>query len=417
MINELVLLENLEKNPKKKDKEALLKTALADSKVKDLLNAVFNFKRKFFIRKFDVSAIAYTYHDKHDEFMLLLSVLESQKIRGDAAKSKVEKFLNSCTILQQKWYSRIIRKDLKAGFSISTANKAGFKIPRFEVMLAKDGKICKKLEEVVAKGGFLSRKLDGYRCLAEVNNGAVTLYSRNGTIYENFPSVEASLSKLFPVGKYVFDGEIMSNDFQSMQKAAFASKNKQVVGDETYHIFDFIPHSEWNILSFKIKKVDRIKLLKEAIISSLIKIPSNLKIVEQRWISSLDKIMELERKYIEEGYEGAMFLPNIPYYLGKKSNKMLKFKTMKSQDVEIMGCYKSTDEDGKYSNTLGGVNVKQEDGVLCDCGSGFSDADRDHIWANQDQFIGRIFEAKYQEIASNGKMRFPIFKRWREDKQ
>ena len=281
-------------------------------------------------------------------------------------------------------------------------------------MLAKDGKICKKLDEMIATGGYVSKKFDGYRCLAEVDSGAVTLYSRNGTIYDNFPSVVEALSKVFPVGKHVFDGEIMSDDFQSMQKTAFAGKKGRQVGDVKYCIFDCVPHQEWITGKFKTNKKERITWLKLS--TEDIALPKQLEIVEQKWVDSMDEIKKLEREYIAQGFEGAMFLPNIPYYVGKKSNKMLKFKTMVSQDVEIVGFYNG-DADSKYKDILGGLTVKQEDGIFCDCGSGFSDADRDYIWNHQNEFMGRIFEAKYQEIGSNGKMRFPIFTRWRDDKK
>jgi len=410
--DELNILDQIENVSSKKQKETILKAAVSDRKLSQLLDAAFNFKRKFFIKKFDIHQTATTTHDdKHYEFLDLLSTLESEVIRGDAAKAAVEGFMDGLSIQQQKWYSRVLKKDLKAGFSISTSNKAGFNIPRFEVMLAKDGKISKKLDEMINTGGYVSKKFDGYRCLTEVVDGKVTMYSRNGTIYDNFPTVEKALQKAFPKGKHVFDGEIMSDDFQAMQRTAFAGKKGRQVGDVKYCIFDCIPYHEWIASSFKAKKSDRITWLK--LLTENMSLPSQLEIVEQKWVNSMDEIKKLERSYISQGFEGAMFLPDISYYLGKKSNKMLKFKTMLSQDVEVVGFYNG-DADSKYKDSLGGVTVKQEDGIECDCGSGFTDFDRDYIWNHQKEFVGRIFEAKYQELGSNGKMRFPVFTRWRD---
>jgi hypothetical protein len=45
---------------------------------------------------------------------------------------------------------------------------------------------------------------------------------------------------------------------------------------------------------------------------------------------------------------------------------------------------------------------------------GITREERQKIWDNQTPFIGRIFEAEYQEIASQGKMRFPVFIRFRD---
>jgi hypothetical protein len=59
----------------------------------------------------------------------------------------------------------------------------------------------------------------------------------------------------------------------------------------------------------------------------------------------------------------------------------------------------------------------QENGVKCDCGSGWSVADRDYMWNNKDKFIGRIIEIQYQEIQKpHNRMQFPTFQRFRDDK-
>ena len=121
----------------------------------------------------------------------------------------------------------------------------------------------------------------------------------------------------------------------------------------------------------------------------------------------------MERTYAEQGYEGAMVLPDIPYYKGKKSNRLLKFKTMLSMDCIVTGMYEGG---GKYEGMMGGLNLKQEDSKLCDVGSGFSDEEREYIWQNKEEIAGKIAEIKYQELTPDGIMRFPIFLRWRNDK-
>lgn len=408
-LNELDILDMIESVSSLNEKLLLLRGATFSVRMQELLDAALNFKRKFFIKKFDFCQTSANTlaKDRHREFIELLQLLEGQTARGDAAKTAVESFMTLCTDQQQKWYSRVIRKDLKSGFSESLANRAGFLIPVFDVMLAKDGKQCKQLHKLVSAGGFVSKKFDGYRCLAVIENGDVTLYSRNGVVYENFPSIENSLSKLLPLGKYVLDGEIMSNDFQSMQKTAFSEDT--TVGDVKYFIFDKVDYQEWISSTFKKNKSDRISDLKLLNLKA-----DNIEVVDHIKVNSLQEIMDLEIKFVQEGYEGAMFLPDIPYYLGKSSNKMLKFKTMLTQDVTVLSVYKG-EPDSKLKDTMGGFTVMQEDGIQCDCGSGFSDEDRDYIWTNKDEFVGRIFEAAYQEIGSNGKMRFPVFKRWRDN--
>ena len=411
----LNVLGEVAKASGKNDKLKILKANSGNKELAELLDAVFNYNRRFWVNKFDMPAAVddEDTQDKHTDFLHVLNQLETRQLTGNNAKDFVTSFFSLCNEQQQEWYAKVLRKDIKCGFSEKTAVKAGFtSIPLFDVMLAKDGKLCKKLDELIADTGlFVSPKLDGYRCLAVVTDGSVTLYSRNGTVYSNFPAIEESLRTCFPTGKYVFDGEIMSDDFQAMQKTAFANKRGTTVGDVKYHIFGYVPHDEWVSQDFKMKTFSRItelgKLAKK-FDKSLIK-------VQQTFVNSKALIFKMEQQYLTQGYEGAMALPDIPYYLGKKTNRLLKFKTMLSQDCIITGMYEGK-PGTRLEGSMGGIVVTQENGETCECGTGFSDDDREYMWNNQDEFVNKLAEIKYQELTNDSIMRFPVFMRWRNDK-
>jgi DNA ligase-1 len=408
-MTELDILQKISQASGKNEKRSLLENSKDNKRLGELLDASLNFFRKFHIHKFDITSQASIEADLHDEFMQLLIKLENRELTGHAAKGAVEEFFNKCSDNQQHWYARVLRKDLKIGVSDETAAKF-FDIPTFDVMLATDGKKCKRLDSIINAGVYASPKFDGYRCLAVIINGEVTLYSRNGSVFTNFPSIAASLEKTFAGKSCVLDGEIMSDDFQSMQKSAFASKRGTTVGDVKYHVFDCLTLTEWKTGQFKMKKSERMNLMaglkiffeKDIIIA-----------VDQKFVTSLEEIKQLEASYIEMGFEGVMVLPDIPYYKGREANSLMKFKTMVSQDCEIVGFYEGK-PGTKHEGRLGGLVLKQENGLECDCGSGFSDADRDYIWQNQSEFLGRIIETKYQELTPDSIMRFPIFMRFRD---
>lgn len=407
------VLSKLKDTSGKNDKLQLLKYNSSNNMLADILDAVFNTRRIFHIKKFNESPTPKTYmgEDLFVDFMNLLSDLEGG-LRGNKAKDAVEEFLSFCDPTHTKWFARIIRKDIKCGFSAKTAVKAGFTdIPVFDVMLAKDGKGCKKLEEIVKKGVWVSPKLDGYRCLTVVDDGVVTLLSRNGTEYHNFPTIVKSLEICFPTGKYIFDGEIMSDDFQAMQMTAFSNKSHKSVGDVGYHIFGYIDYDEWMSQDFKMLTRERMAELKA--VSTYF--DDNLNKVNQQYTESLEDIYGLQANWEMLGFEGAMALPDIPYYLGKKSNRLLKFKSMETQDSVITGMYEGK-PDTRLEGKMGGVVVRQENGKECECGSGWSDQDREIMWANPEFYVGQIIETKYQELTKKGIMRFPVFIRWRNDK-
>ena len=394
----------------KNDKRKILQENKDNKRLFELLDASLNFFRKFYMNKFDISNCALNEIDLHDEFMALLNKLERRLITGNTAKSCVEVFLNKCSDRQQDIYAKVLRKDLKAGFSVDTAAEF-FPIPTFDVMLATDGKKCKQLNKIISTGVFVSPKLDGYRCLAVIDNGEVTLYSRNGSEFGNFPSIKESLLKSFGANTHAFvlDGEIMSDDFQAMQKTAFADKRGTSIGDVKYNVFGALTISEWRSGVFTLTTSQRLANLNG--ISSVF--GPEVVAVPQEWATTLERVLELEVEYMSQGFEGAMVLPNIPYYKGRSSNKLMKFKTMQSQDCTITELYEG-DVGSRLQGKMGGITLVQENGVICDCGSGFSDKDREYMWRNHELFRNRIAEIKYQELSKDGVMRFPVFVRFRD---
>ena len=141
----------------------------------------------------------------------------------------------------RKWVPRLVTKDLQIGVSWKTFTDVT-KEKKFSVMLAKDINKIKKLEEKFKLPVFVQPKLDGYRAFsnAEGNN---ELRSRNGKEYKNFPQIVNALEEVCNV-HVLLDGEIMSDDFQSMQKTAFRQDGESV-GDVRYHVFDIIDRGEW----------------------------------------------------------------------------------------------------------------------------------------------------------------------------
>ena len=415
------IFEQLESTSGSNAKIAILKEHKDHKEFVELLDMALNFKHKFFIKKFDgtlarTQPVGNTTPKYHQEFLSILGDLKARNISGHEALNVVETFIAHLpSFKQKKWYTRVLLKDIRCGFGISSCVKAGINIPEFEVMLAKDGKECKNLETIVQRGVYVSPKLDGYRCLAVCSHGNVSLYSRSGTEYDNFVQVAGSLAELCKDSSFVLDGEIMSDDFNAMQQTAFSGKRGTVVGDVVYNVFGWIPMDEWESGDFKMptkQRLDNLYQWFDNLENHCIN-PDCLALIEHELVYKVEDILRIEQEFLKKGHEGAMALPNIPYYLGKKTNKLMKFKTMLSQDCKVVSLYEGT---GKYEGSMGGMSLTQENGMPCDVGSGFTDDDRAYMWANKEAWYNRTAEIKYQELSKDGVMRFPIFLRWRTDK-
>lgn len=403
------ILDQLEKISSTKQKLEILKANLGMPGLETLLVATFDYHRKYYMKQLPEITGNADCPEGTDRLAFSEILCGCERYgRGQDCKDRVILWLSKQHPQAAKWCRRVILRDLRCGVSIDTAIKAGFAIPSFELQLATDSNKCKKLDAMVQKGVMVSKKLDGYRCLAIGSEGVFTLYTRNGNVYENFPTIKAELERLFPEGDHVFDGEIMSDSFNDMQKSAFASKRKTTVGDVRYHVFDMIPASEWTSEKFTTTYFNRYDALETTISDG----PSEIVgVVPHYKLNTLDEIREYQQVFESAGFEGAMANPDIPYYMGRKSNCVLKFKSMLSADCKIVGFVEGK---GRLEGTLGKVLVAQENGKQGEVGSGFDDAERAFIWANQVDVEDRIIEVKFQEMTPDGYMRFPIFMRFRD---
>ena len=106
--------------------------------------------------------------------------------------------------------------------------------------------------------------------------------------------------------------------------------------------------------------------------------------------------------------------PNAPYER-KRSKNALKYKKFKDAECRVIAVNKGS---GKYANlagsltckALGGKEGEPKEGAIFKIGSGLSDKNR-----QDPPKIGSIITYKFQNLTANGKPRFPIFLRIRED--
>tara|TARA_B100001173_G_scaffold36335_2_gene28159 strand:- start:649 stop:1935 length:1287 start_codon:yes stop_codon:yes gene_type:complete len=347
-------------------------------------------------------------------------LIEREKT-GHAARDLIIELMNSSTNSQwNDWYRRILIKDLRCGVSEKTVNNVAkrmdlkFRVPVFSCMLAHDGaKHPKKI-----KGNCLVEyKYDGVRVIAIVMKGKATLYSRNGKIFHNFHHIEKALSKP-EYNDIVFDGEVMSDDFQALMKQVYRKSGAKT--DDAYlALFDILPLSEFNQGKSKLTSIERKKELKK-----LSKTFENvIKLVDYEIINfddkdGQDKFSIMNKEALKKGFEGLMIKPNDNYYESKRSHAWLKIKPFIEVTLKIIDIQEGT---GKHAGKLGAFSVEgSDDGKFfsLSVGSGLTDDEREKYWASKDKLLGRLIEIRADAITQsiegeNFSLRFPRFKSFR----
>jgi DNA ligase-1 len=226
------------------------------------------------------------------------------------------------------WYRRILIKDLRCGVSQKTINNVSkkmglkFSVPVFSCMLAHDG--AKHPKKIKGKC-LVEYKYDGVRVIAITKNNSTTLYSRNGKILSNFPHIENALNKT-EFNNLVFDGEVVSDDFQSLMKQVHRKSNAKT--DDAYlALFDVLTLDEFNDGRSKLSSIERKDLLEDISknFDSCIK-PVEFVILDFDTKNGQKTFSDMNRKALDEGYEGLMIKPINDIYESKRSHAWLKIK-------------------------------------------------------------------------------------------
>ena len=362
-----------------------------------------------------------------EAFRELLNLLSTRQLTGHDARDAIELALSTSTQSQwNDWYRRILIKDLRCGVSEKTVNKVlkNFTniepVPVFECMLAHDGA---NHEKKIAGKKLLEPKLDGVRVLTIVDceSNTVTQYSRNGKILENFTHITDGLAKHLDKFErsYVLDGEIISSSFQALMKQVHRKDNVEA-SDAILMLFDIIPLSEFKSGQSTLGQKRRSKFLKgfEHIFNSV----GHIEIIPQEEVDLDSYVGELQFKQynidaIEQGFEGIMIKDPGAKYECKRSTAWLKQKPFIEVSLEVVEVEEGT---GRNVGRLGAFVLEGMDDdktIRTNCGSGFSDSDRDTFWAGRDTLPGQIVEIRADAITQNQdgsySLRFPRFLRFR----
>tara|TARA_A100001015_G_C15029046_1_gene732098 strand:+ start:1142 stop:2401 length:1260 start_codon:yes stop_codon:yes gene_type:complete len=348
-----------------------------------------------------------------EQFEAIAKKLIDREITGNAAKEIIEFMISLATVEQwNHWYSRILLKDLKCGVSEKTVNKIQKDtIPMFGCMLARDGA---KDEKRLVGEVLIENKYDGVRCIAIVQNNSATLYSRNGKVFPNFPHIEEALSKPH-FNNMVFDGEIMSDNFQALMKQVYR-KTDVDTSDAYLALFDVLDLEEYNKGKGTLNTLERKQVLENMAFDDCIR--------EVEWTKvNLDTeggqriFKAMNKTAIEKGYEGLMVKPIEAVYECKRSPAWLKIKPIIEVSLEIIDVEEGQ---GKFAGTTGALVCEGvDDGIhiSVNVGSGLTDEQRDMFWDNRDVIIGDVVEIRADAItqAENGEysLRFPRFKTFR----
>lgn len=270
-------------------------------------------------------------------------------------------------------------------------------------------------------------KWDGYRMISSVQSGKVKIYSRNGHSFTNrFSKIAKALEGIPHETK--LDGEVVALDkngkpnFQAIQN--YPENNWREI---YYYVFDVLFLNGHSTRDLKLTE-------RKSLIPDIIDDCENIRYCDH--VEGMGNTFY--KKAIDSGMEGVVAKKaNSVYRPGYRSKEWLKIKAEDSQEAIICG-YTDSDADTLFGSLILGVYENKKLIYIGNCGTGFSEDDKKKLikkfklihrktspFPKEIDLNGRhpnwltpkfIAEVYFSEWTKTEKLRHPVFKALRQDK-
>ena len=410
------------------DKKAILKDNMSYT-LKLIFEDTYG-PQKYFIKKFvpngDFGHLSLD--NDYGTFHCTLVDLVSRVITGDTAYNKLQETVALFDSWSLSIQCMIIDRNLKVGISHDNfLDVICEKADKFEVALAMNLDKVKGINPIDGTY-FISRKLDGCRCICYVSkyfdNGSVTT-SVEFVTRQNKPI--NTLSKLIDpiisfventdvmMGDWVLDGEVCvmdddcNEDFQGLMKEV--TRKNHTIEKPRYNVFDALTLTEFDGHAPSTCFSDRLRLLQS------LNENDNVKVLEQERVTSQDVLDKWTAKAKQLGWEGCMLRKDAPYKRGR-SKDLIKIKKFQDAEYIVNGIIEGTatyNENGAKEYPVVAALTITHKGNQVKVGSGLSKEQRIGWLQNPNEVIGKTVTVQYFEETQDSKtgeysLRFPVLK-------
>lgn len=425
------LFKEIESTPKSSVKKKILSENL-NQNVKIIFDDTYNTNRQYYIKKLELSNNnnqfgELTIDENYNIFHEGLNKLNNREITGNDASIYIADIINKYNNEDQSILLKILKRNLKIGLSYdSFLDIIGERKSKFEVALAEN---LNKVKNVNPFDGtyFISRKLDGVRCICYVNkyidnngnkNFDIKFISRQNKEFTTLSNLIEPIKKLMNninINEWILDGEICMMDddgnenFSNLMKEI--TRKKHTIKNPKYNIFDMMLQTEFDGISKSANFSDRLTFM-----NNLEQQPQ-VKILEQERVTSqeiLDKWIAMAK---ENHWEGCMLRKDVPYKSGR-SKDLLKIKDIQDSEYiikDVITGKMTFNENGNKEFDVVTALVIEHKGNIVKVGSGLSKEQRLRWFKYPDEIIGKQVTIQYFEETQDSKtkdfsLRFPVLK-------
>lgn len=257
---------------------------------------------------------------------------------------------------------------------------------------------------------FFQPKLDGIRCIAIIENGKCTLWSRTRKSIKSLPHIVEELEEVFKGQSIVLDGEAYNHSFRSdFEKiVSVVRKDEADMSDPNtylveYHVYDIIDIT----MSFQERFFKLSELFNGPLMGS-----SHIAFVRTRQLESEEMMEKAFRAYRDQGYEGIMLRNSEGKYVNKRSYDLQKVKEFNEEDFDIVGIEEGN---GKLAGHVGSFICKGEGGRTFNAKMEGSVENLRRYFEDHSTWQGKKLSVQFQGLTGTNKVpRFPVGKAIRD---
>ncbi len=290
------------------------------------------------------------------------------------------------------------KKKFKEGYNTDVTQAQAGKVVKQYIAGGYDPMLAHKWRDHFAKMSFpawTQPKLDGIRCIAMIEYGRCTLWTRTRKPILSVPFIQDQLEAQFADYPHpiMLDGELynhsLKNEFVKFVSIVRWEEPLPETQKIDYHVFDMIVVS----LPFS----NRL----EWIVSQSVNFGNSIKLVPTLNVNSIEEVIQNFGNYRKSGYEGAMCRADMVYQSGR-SYGLLKVKEFDDSEFKIIGIESGR---GRMSDCAVFVCETKEQSFRCKMEGSL---DKLKQYLNDSSLVGKMLTVRYQGFTINGIPRFPI---------
>lgn len=318
----------------------------------------------------------------------------------------------------EEFLKRLFTKNLPIGVEAATINKVYGEeiIPVWEVQ---QGYPIDKYKFKKGELIFASRKLNGVRGTYFRGN----IISRQAQKFEGLDHIVKDIEEIIGTD-YAVDGELIRKNVDGLTDGQNFRETISIINSDgndksliKFVVFDIVPVDEFE----KDACTEKYSVRKKRLLDLKNKIQKNgtqnIEVVQMVYEGTdVNDVYDWLDYAVKHDWEGLVVNRQVPYRR-TRHNGCLKVKRFYTVDLRITAIEEGQN---RLAGTMGALVVDYKGNELR-IGSGFDDATRAAVWANPDNYIGKIVECKYKETSKNKEtgnesLQFPVFVRFRDDK-